>query len=116
MQASGKVRRVPIERQYRSMKVGLWAIIIAVGFFDEFGSYANDKVMDVLAKAWSAKFGAVLGAQSISDFEVVDPNMVKRVFDNVNVYLLGRTNSAENAEIITKSIGTYEDIDRTIMT
>lgn len=88
----------------------------AVGFFDEFGSYANDKIMDVLAKARSAKFGAVLGAQSISDFEVVDPNMVKRVFDNVNVYLLGRTNSAENAEIIAKSIGTYEDIDRTIMT
>lgn len=30
-QASRKVRRVPIERQRRSMKVGLWAIIIAVG-------------------------------------------------------------------------------------
>lgn len=88
----------------------------AIGFFDEFGSYASEKIIDILSKARSALFGAVLGIQSHSDLITPTMDLRARVIDNVNIFLLGRTNYAENAELSSKTAGTYEDIDKTIMT
>jgi len=90
----------------------------ALGIFDEFGSYGNDNIIDILSKARSAKFGAVLGIQSISDLENKRKNIdiKKQTIDNCNTFILGRTNSPKNAEEISMLIGTYQDVDRTIMT
>ncbi|MDN6140336.1 MAG: TraM recognition domain-containing protein [Tetragenococcus koreensis] len=89
-----------------------------LGFFDEFGSYGNDNILDILSKARSAKFGAILGIQSIGDLKNKRKNIdiQQQAIDNCNLFLLGRTNDAENAEQVAKLIGTYEDIDRTTVT
>lgn len=88
----------------------------AVGFFDEWGSYANDKIIDVLAKARSAKFGAVLGVQSMEDLNTNGEGLDKRIRDNVNTFMLGRSNDPESADYVANLVGTYEDLDKTIMT
>lgn len=90
----------------------------ALGVFDEFGSYGNDKILTILSKARSAKFGAILGIQSISDLQNKSKNIdiKEQAIDNCNLFILGRTNSAKNAEEIAGLIGTYRDIDRTVMT
>ena len=89
-----------------------------LGVFDEFGSYGNDNILDILSKARSAKMGAVLGIQSISDLANKRRNIdiKEQTIDNCNLFILGRTNSADNAEEIAELIGTYKDIDRTVMT
>lgn len=89
-----------------------------LGLFDEFGSYGNDNILDILSKARSAKFGAVLGIQSISDLANKRRNIdiMEQTIDNCNIFILGRTNSPDNAEKIANLIGTYKDIDRTVMT
>ncbi|AUJ30937.1 MAG: helicase HerA-like domain-containing protein [Liquorilactobacillus hordei] len=88
----------------------------AVGFFDEWGSYANEKIIDVLAKARSAKFGAVLGVQSMEDLNTNGEGLDKRIRDNVNTFMLGRSNDPESADYVANLVGTYEDLDKTIMT
>lgn len=87
----------------------------ALGIFDEFGSYANDKIIDVLAKARSAHFGAIIGVQSMEDLNANDPDIDKRIRDNVNTFMLGRSNDPDSAEHVSNLIGTYEDLDKTIM-
>ncbi|MGX2947019.1 type IV secretory system conjugative DNA transfer family protein [Enterococcus alishanensis] len=89
-----------------------------LGIFDEFGSYGNDNILDILSKARSAKFGAVLGIQSISDLANKRRNIdiKEQTIDNCNLFILGRTNSPKNTEEIVGLIGTYKDIDRTVIT
>ncbi|MGM0020254.1 hypothetical protein IGK80_001133 [Enterococcus sp. DIV0609] len=87
-----------------------------IGFFDEFGSYASKKIIDIVSKARSADFGAVLGAQSQSDLKTEEGDLTGRIIDNVNLFLLGRVNDPDNAEYTSRLAGTYEDIDRTVMT
>lgn len=88
----------------------------AIGFFDEFGSYVNDKILDILRKARSAKLGAVIGVQSISDFETKEGDLTKKARNNINLFFLGRSNDPDNAEDASNTVGTYKDIDRTVMT
>lgn len=89
-----------------------------LGEFDEFGSYGNDNIIDILSKARSAKFGAVLGIQSISDLANKRRNIdiKQQTIDNCNMFILGRTNDPDNAEEMARLIGTYQDIDRTVVT
>lgn len=89
-----------------------------LGVFDEFGSYGNDKIVSILSKARSAKMGAILGIQSISDLQnkAKDIDIKEQTIDNCNLFILGRTNSPKNTEEIAGLIGTYKDIDRTVMT
>lgn len=88
----------------------------AIGFFDEFGSYVNEKILDVLRKARSANLGAVIGVQSISDFETDKGDLTKKARNNLNMYFLGRSNDPDNAEDSSNTAGTYRDIDKTVMT
>lgn len=69
-----------------------------------------------MAKARSAKFGAVLGIQTIADWKTQYEDLTERVLENVNTFLFGRSNTPESAEKIANLIGTYEDIDRTTVT
>lgn len=89
-----------------------------LGIFDEFGSYGSDNILDILSKARSAKFGAILGVQSITDLANKRRNIdiKQQTIDNCNLFIMGRTNSTENAEEIAGLFGTYRDIDRTVMT
>lgn len=88
----------------------------ALGLFDEFGSYANERILTILSQARSALLGAILGIQSISDLVTPFQDLTGRIIDNVNLFFLGRTNYAPNAEMSAKTVGTYKDIDRTVMT
>ncbi|MGM0241201.1 type IV secretory system conjugative DNA transfer family protein [Enterococcus sp. AZ103] len=89
-----------------------------LGIFDEFGAYGTDNILDILSRARSALFGAILGIQSISDLANKRRNIdiKEQTIDNCNLFILGRTNSDENAEKIVNIIGTHKDIDRTVMT
>lgn len=88
----------------------------ALGFFDEFGSYASEKIIDIVSKARSADFGAILGIQSSTDLQQKEMDLTKRVIDNVNLFFFGRINDPDNAEYASRLAGTYADIDRTVMT
>lgn len=89
-----------------------------LGMFDEFGAYGTDNILQILSQAREANFGAVLGIQSISDLANKRRNIdiKKQTIDNCNTFIFGRANDPENAEEIAKLIGTYRDIDRTVMT
>lgn len=88
----------------------------AIGIFDELGFYINERILSILGQARSAKLGAVLGIQSISDLVTPFGDFTGRIIDNVNLFFLGRSNYATNAEEASNTIGTYADIDRTVMT
>lgn len=88
----------------------------AIGVFDELGFYINERILSILGQARSAKLGAILGIQSISDLVTPLGDFTGRVIDNVNLFFLGRSNYAKNAEESANTIGTYGDIDRTVMT
>lgn len=88
----------------------------AIGFFDEFGSYVNEKILDILRKARSAHLGAVIGVQAISDFQTAQGDLTKQARNNMNLFFLGRSNDPDNAEDSANTAGTYRDIDKTVMT
>lgn len=89
-----------------------------LGMFDEFGAYGTDNILQILSQAREANFGAVLGIQSYSDLANKRRNIdiKKQTVDNCNTFIIGRANDSDNAEEIAKLIGTYRDIDRTVMT
>lgn len=89
-----------------------------LGMFDEFGAYGTDNILQILSQAREANFGAVLGIQSYSDLANKRRNIdiKQQTVDNCNTFIIGRANDSDNAEEIAKLIGTYRDIDRTVMT
>lgn len=88
----------------------------ALGIFDELGAYVSKKIITIVARARSAKFGALLGVQSKSDLLTDEGDLSLQIFDNVNLFFLGRSNDPDNAEYSSRIMGTYGDIDRTKMT
>lgn len=87
-----------------------------LGLFDEIGAYISRKIITIVARARSAKFGAVLGAQSKSDLITDEGDLSQQIMDNINLFFLGRSNDPDNAEYSSRVMGTYSDIDRTVMT
>lgn len=88
----------------------------AVGVFDEFGRYASEKIITILSTARSAKFGSIIGTQSLADLKDGEESLVQQIIDNCNTMLFGRSNDSENADLVSNIVGTYEDIQKTIMT
>lgn len=87
-----------------------------LGLFDEIGAYISKKIITIVARARSARFGAVLGAQSKSDLVTEEGDLSQQIMDNINLFFLGRSNDPDNAEYSSRVMGTYSDIDRTFMT
>lgn len=87
-----------------------------LGLFDEIGAYISERIITIVARARSARFGAVLGAQSKSDLVTKEGDLSQQIMDNINLFFLGRSNDPDNAEYSSRVMGTYSDIDRTVMT
>lgn len=87
-----------------------------LGLFDEIGAYISKNIITIVARARSARFGAVLGAQSKSDLVTEEGDLSQQIMDNINLFFLGRSNDPDNAEYSSRVMGTYSDIDRTVMT
>lgn len=87
-----------------------------LGIFDEFDSYGNERITDILAKSRSANFRAVISIQSLAQLKLDEGDITQKVIDTCNTYLIGQTNDPNNAEYAANLIGTQEDEEQTIMT
>lgn len=87
-----------------------------LGIFDEFDSYGNERITDILAKSRSANFRAVISVQSLAQLKLPEGDITQKVIDTCNTYLFGVTNDPNNAEYVASLIGTQEDEEQTLMT
>jgi hypothetical protein len=84
--------------------------------FDEFSCYVNEEVVDIINKARGAGLEAVIGTQGLADIDKVNPVLRRQIVNNCNLHVAMRVNEGDEAEILAKTIGTYEDVDLTIQT
>lgn len=87
-----------------------------LGIFDEFDSYGNEQITDILAKSRSANFRAVISVQSLAQLKLDESDITQKVIDTCNTYFFGVTNDPNNAEYVANLIGTQEDEEQTLMT
>src|SRR5699024_5680429 len=87
-----------------------------LGIFDEFDSYGNERITDILAKSRSANFRAVISVQSLAQLKLQEGDITQKVIDTCNTYFFGITNDPNNAEYVANLIGTQEDEEQTLMT
>lgn len=87
-----------------------------LGIFDEFDSYGNEQITDILAKSRSANFRAVISVQSLAQLKLDEGDITQKVIDTCNTYFFGVTNDPNNAEYVANLIGTQEDEEQTFMT
>lgn len=83
------------------------------GVFDEFGAYGSETIIDIVARARSANFRAIIGVQSLGDLIIDKKDISQTVIDNCNTFIFGRSNSSESAERVAGIMGTYADKDIT---
>ncbi len=83
---------------------------------DEFGAYGTSRIVDLLARLRSAGLHAIIGTQTINDLVVDGIDLSGKIFGNTNTYMIGKINSDDDADRLSKVFGTYEDIEKTIQT
>ncbi|WP_337969869.1 helicase HerA-like domain-containing protein [Virgibacillus salexigens] len=83
------------------------------GIFDEFGAYGSSTIVNIVARARSANFRAVIGIQSFGDLVIQGQDISQQVIDNMNTFFLGRSNSDKSPEKASNIIGTFKDVDIT---
>ncbi|MCQ6827888.1 type IV secretory system conjugative DNA transfer family protein [Staphylococcus aureus] len=83
---------------------------------DEFGAYGTNRIVDLLARLRSAGLHAIVGTQTINDLIVDGIDLSGKIFGNTNTYMIGKINSDDDADRLSKVFGTYEDIEKTIQT
>ena len=84
-----------------------------LGIFDEFGAYGSSTIVNIVARARSANFKAVIGIQSFGDLVIQGQDISQQVIDNVNTFFLGRSNSDKSPEKAANIIGTFRDVEIT---
>lgn len=87
-----------------------------LAIYDEFSAYANEKIVDTVNKSRSAGFHCIVATQTLSDLNKVEPNLAGQIIGNTNTYAFGQTNDPEGVEYMANTLGTYKDIDATIVT
>lgn len=84
-----------------------------MGVFDEFGAYGSSTIVNIVARARSANFRAVIGIQSFGDLTIQGEDISQQVIDNTNTFFLGRSNSDKSPEAASNIMGTFGDVDIT---
>lgn len=77
-------------------------------FIDEFASIAFDAFTELINKARSAKMAISIAHQSLGDLKNAGEGFQNQIFDNTNIRIVYRQNSAESRDLITKMAGTIE--------
>lgn len=76
--------------------------------YDEFNVFASRNVVDLVNKSRSKGFAALIATQSLADLDIVDNALKKQIIQNCNTLIVQRQNDAEDAEELSKVIGTEE--------
>ena len=77
-------------------------------FIDEFASIAFEAFIELINKARSAKMAISIAHQSLGDLKKAGEGFQNQIFDNTNIRIVYRQNSAESRDLITKMAGTIE--------
>lgn len=77
-------------------------------FIDEFASIAFEAFVELISKARSAKIAISIAHQSLGDLKNTNDGFQNQIFDNTNIRIVYRQNSAESRDLITKMAGTVE--------
>lgn len=87
-----------------------------LAIYDEFGVYANPKIVDTVNKSRSAGFHCCIATQLIADLDEVSETLSRRVIGNTNTLAIGQTNLPEEVEQWANTLGTFKDVDMTTTT
>lgn len=85
-------------------------------FCDEPTTYLSMNFMDTVNKTRGAGIHTIFSPQTITDLKLKDEKLAKILIGNANTYFVGRLNDPEEAEYISKLIGTFTDIEVTEVT
>src|SRR5699024_11728296 len=81
--------------------------------FDEFGAYGSSTIADIVARARSANFRAVIGIQSFGDLIIQGQDISQQVNDKVNTFFIGSSNSDKYSDKAANAFGADEVDDVT---
>jgi len=76
--------------------------------YDEFDVFARRNVVDLINKTRSKGFAALIAAQSLADLDICDSALRKQIIQNCNTLIIQRQNASEDAEELSRIIGTEE--------
>jgi conjugal transfer pilus assembly protein TraD len=76
--------------------------------YDEFNVYARRNMVDLVNKTRSKGFAALIATQSLADLDNYDNTLKKQLLQNCNTLIIQRQNDSEDAEELSKTIGTEE--------
>ncbi|HAW58515.1 MAG TPA: DUF853 domain-containing protein [Bacteroidales bacterium] len=81
---------------------------LVITIYDEFNVFASRNVVDFVNKSRSKGFASLIATQSLADLDIVDIALKKQILQNCNTLIIQRQNDAEDAEELSKIIGTEE--------
>lgn len=85
-------------------------------FFDEFNVFASHEVVDIVNKARSAGFEAVIAFQSLSDIDKLESGepLRRQIIQNCNCLIVQLQNDSHDAEELASLFGTETAVAETI--
>lgn len=83
---------------------------------DELHVYYDENAMQIINMCRDCNVTAGLATQGISDINMIDENLVGRIIDNCNNYVIMRVNNDETAEKMAAIIGTKKEVSTTYQT
>jgi DNA helicase HerA-like ATPase len=75
--------------------------------YDEFNVFARRNIVDLVNKTRSKGFAALIAAQSLADLDF-DPALKRQIIQNCNTLIIQRQNDSEDAEELSRIIGTED--------
>jgi DNA helicase HerA-like ATPase len=81
---------------------------LVLTIYDEFNVFARRNVVDLINKTRSKGFAALIAAQSLADLDVCDSALKKQIVQNCNTLIIQRQNASDDAEELSRNIGTEE--------
>ena len=80
---------------------------------DELATYVTKQIMPLFSQSRSYDYQLIVATQSIADLDEISPVFSERVMENCGQYGILQLNSADDAERISKIIGTTISIETT---
>ena len=104
IQQQGSLRQIQRERNQKAFSVVV----------DEFARFADRSVVDSLNQLRDAHVQFTLAHQSVADLEIVSREFAMAVWDNTRCKDVLKQDNPALCELIAKSIGTHQRIERTV--
>ena len=75
---------------------------------DEFGAFASDQALTILAQSRGSGLGTIIATQDPEDYARVDPHLPYQVFANTAVKIVHRLDNPNSAELAARAFGTQK--------